>query len=126
MHPDNVAAVHCKAGKGRTGVMICAYLLYSEKFKNAEDALKFYGYARTKNNKGVTIPSQIRYVQYFKESLKLGWKESKSAIKLNKIRILTVPKVSKCYFVIKTDPKDKQAKLYNSSSEIRAKFSKGK
>lgn len=34
-HPHNVVVVHCKAGKGRTGLMICSLLMYLH--KNAPD-----------------------------------------------------------------------------------------
>ena len=66
---ESVAAIHCKAGKGRTGVMICSYLIFSGLCKNMTEAIEYYGKMRTTNGRGVTIASQIRYIKYFETFL---------------------------------------------------------
>ncbi|XWS44356.1 hypothetical protein CRYUN_Cryun15aG0038200 [Craigia yunnanensis] len=65
--PKNIAVIHCMAGKGRTGLMVCAYLVYTG--LSAEEALHLYAQKRTTNNEGVSIPSQRRYVGYWEKIL---------------------------------------------------------
>ena len=62
-----VVAVHCKAGKGRTGVMLAAYLVWSrhEGCEDAGAALSFFRRVRTSDGDAVVNPSQVRYVHHF-------------------------------------------------------------
>ena len=73
VNPKGVAAIHCKAGKGRTGVMIVCYLIFSGLCQTTDEALTHYASQRTLNNKGVTIPSQIRYIKYFETYLSANY-----------------------------------------------------
>lgn len=66
----NVIAVHCKGGKGRTGTMICTWLVDCDMFKEAESSLDYFGGRRTDLSVGTTFqgvetPSQSRYVGYY-------------------------------------------------------------
>ena len=72
-NPEGIAAVHCKAGKGRTGVMICSYLIFSRLCETSEKAFRYYARIRTKDNTGVTIPSQKRYIKYFETFLEANF-----------------------------------------------------
>ena len=53
----NVAVVHCKAGKGRTGLAIASYMIFMEGVADAYQAIEFFNARRTTDNKGLKIPS---------------------------------------------------------------------
>ncbi|BFZ15305.1 hypothetical protein BsWGS_18344 [Bradybaena similaris] len=67
---DNVFALHCKGGKGRTGTMTCTWLIDSGLLENAQESLEYFRDRRTDLSKGSTFqgvetPSQSRYVGYY-------------------------------------------------------------
>ena len=110
-HPDNVAAIHCKAGKGRTGIngkllqydqlcifvgsglMICAHLLFTGAFMTGVEVLEYYGSKRTFDSNGVTIPSQKRYVDYFRMKISRGLEYSPVKLVLESIVLEPPPHV---------------------------------
>ncbi|KYQ93081.1 LIM-type zinc finger-containing protein [Tieghemostelium lacteum] len=83
-HPENIVAIHCKAGKGRTGTMVACWLLYNRSCTTSSESIRMFGTKRTHNGKGITIPSQARYVRYF-EALNQYGKPTRPAPSITKI-----------------------------------------
>ena len=97
---ENVVSIHCKAGKGRTGTFICCLLLYMNFFETADECLLYYGLMRVGTVKGVTVPSQIRYVHYFESILKnnIPHPITFKKIVIRNVKMYTIPKVGKKKF----------------------------
>ncbi|XP_053313738.1 phosphatidylinositol 3,4,5-trisphosphate 3-phosphatase TPTE2-like [Spea bombifrons] len=100
--PKNVIAIHCKGGKGRTGTMVCTYLIDCDQFESAKESLDYFGERRTDTTvstkfQGVETPSQSRYVGYYeimKNKYKLQLPPEKK-FSIRSIRIHSIQGVGK-------------------------------
>uniref|UniRef100_A0A3Q2YCL8 Transmembrane phosphatase with tensin homology n=1 Tax=Hippocampus comes TaxID=109280 RepID=A0A3Q2YCL8_HIPCM len=100
--PKNVIAIHCKGGKGRTGTLVCTWLIDSDQFESAQDSLEYFGERRTDKSRsskfqGVETPSQSRYVGYY-EIMKTKFNRQlppPKSLKIKSIRIHSIAGVGR-------------------------------
>lgn len=124
-----VAAVHCKGGKGRTGAMICAYLMFTGLQRTADRALYHFAHLRTKYGarsfQGVQAPSQDRYVRYFEKLLQQPQLSiPRRPVRVRALRLHHIPwlwysgGVGKLWFVILTKPCTERTVCYLSNPSV--------
>ena len=77
--------------------MICSYLVFSGLCQSSEKAFRYYARVRTKNNTGVTIASQKRYIKYFETFLEANFYRP---------YINLIPKIIRSHFSFLIDNKD--------------------
>lgn len=85
---DRVIVVHCKAGKGRSGSMACSFLI-SECGWKPEDALARFTERRMRPGfgKGVSIPSQLRWIGYVDRWTRGGKKYVDRAVEVLEVHV---------------------------------------
>ncbi|KAE9595286.1 putative phosphoric monoester hydrolase [Lupinus albus] len=124
--PKNIAVIHCMAGKGRTGLMVCAYLTYCG--MSADEALQLYADRRTTNNEGVSIPSQRRYVGYWESVLSFPTRSAGNgppivnlppscSRELRRIRLYDTVNIDTVFFVI-SELQEVPNQAYHPSVEV--------
>jgi len=70
---NNVVNIHCKAGKGRAGLMCCVLLVRMGAANSAKEAMDIYDRERVTNNRGLTVCSQRKYVIFYEQLWRKYW-----------------------------------------------------
>ncbi|KAH3743318.1 phosphatidylinositol-3,4,5-trisphosphate 3-phosphatase [Pelomyxa schiedti] len=89
--PLNIVAVHCLAGKGRTGTVIASFFLLCGLFDQPDNALNFFARQRSVTQNGVSGPSQLRYVHYLSRLLHNKQTPKPDALKITQITLSCTP-----------------------------------
>lgn len=67
--------------------MICNYFLHTKQYDSPFDAIEEFDRKRCKDCKGVTIPSQRRYIEYYAHFLKTNRTYIQTELKLKSLKI---------------------------------------
>uniref|UniRef100_A0A4W6C7P7 Tensin 2b n=1 Tax=Lates calcarifer TaxID=8187 RepID=A0A4W6C7P7_LATCA len=91
--PSNVVVLHCKGNKGKTGVIVAAYMHYSKISAGADQALTTLAMRKFCEDKVSSSlqPSQNRYIYYFGGLLSGTIKMNSSPLFLHQILIPSLP-----------------------------------
>lgn len=102
-----------QGGKGRTGTVICAYLIFVNRFQTPDESFAYFATKRSAIEKGVTQPSQkrcapspthsaptdprsyISYVRYFSQIIQNQIFPKPKVLTINKIMLVSVPGLCK-------------------------------
>ncbi|XP_078287526.1 tensin-2-like isoform X1 [Rhinoraja longicauda] len=91
--PHHVVVLHCKGNKGRTGVIIAAYMHYSKISAGADQALSTLAMRKFCEDKVAPAiqPSQTRYIYYFSGLLSGAIKMNSMPLFLHHVSIPAIP-----------------------------------
>ncbi|XP_053554093.1 tensin-1 isoform X2 [Bombina bombina] len=91
--PHNVVVIHNKGNRGRTGVVIAAYMHYSNISASADQALDRFAMRRFYEDKVLPVgqPSQKRYIHYFSGLLSGGIKMNNKPLFLHHVIMHGIP-----------------------------------
>ena len=89
--PRNVAAVHCRTGRGRTNAILACYLVWCGRVKNTAEALLLLSRRRGLPLPALFLPSQRRFVGYFDALLRRGAPPQPMPLVLRRIVVGALP-----------------------------------
>ncbi|XP_069509721.1 tensin-2 isoform X2 [Ambystoma mexicanum] len=91
--PQHVVVLHCKGNKGKTGVIVAAYMHYSKISASADQALSTLAMRKFCEDKVAPSlqPSQSRYINYFSGLLSGTMKMNSQTLFLHHILIPNIP-----------------------------------